>query len=494
MPGLFVRRWMMREWTREERYRVLQDPEEIREIYDKIAGTKYRQIFHVQPVTGLSSDPNGFAKLGDTWHLFYQWCPWGAVHGLKYWYHVSSRDLVHWKNEGIGLKPDTLYDSHGVHSGSAYVKDGEMYIFYTGNHRDEEWIRTPYTCAAEMKDGKLVKLAEPLFGPMSGYTEHQRDPKLVWNEEKQKYYIFIGAQTAEKHGAVLVYVSDQLLTGWTFAGELKIPGYEDFGGMWECPSVIRISGKDVLIFSPQYTKLPGRGESTNHTVYIIGMMDYDTLTFTPESGYQYLDHGFDFYAAQAAGSNLDEDHAAVIAWIGLPDNHYPTAEIDWEGSMTIPRVLSLKDGKLIQEPVRKIAELREEEIPGDSSLPDACEMLIRFGEEACDLALFADLEGNGGLRITADPAKKVLTVDKSGMELSFNKEVGEVLEVPLDRELEDMRIFIDHCSAEIFINGGEQTFTAHVYPTDVEHNYRVNADAEVKIYTMKPAVTDDFVV
>jgi beta-fructofuranosidase len=31
-------------------------------------------------VTGLSSDPNGFAFYDGVWHLFYQWCPWGAVH------------------------------------------------------------------------------------------------------------------------------------------------------------------------------------------------------------------------------------------------------------------------------------------------------------------------------------------------------------------------------------------------------------------------------
>ena len=91
----------MKEWTREERYRVLKGPEEIRDLYDRIQGSAYRQRYHVQPITGLSSDPNGFALHNGTWHLCYQWCPWGAVHGLKYWYHVVSGDLIHWQNAGI---------------------------------------------------------------------------------------------------------------------------------------------------------------------------------------------------------------------------------------------------------------------------------------------------------------------------------------------------------------------------------------------------------
>ena len=280
----------MKEWTREERYRVLQSPDEIRELYDRTRRSVYRQHYHVQPITGLSSDPNGFALHQGVWHLCYQWCPWGAVHGLKYWYHTTSRDLIRWENAGIGLKPDCFYDNRGTHSGSAISCGDDLYFFYTGNHRDDDWTRTPYTCAAVLgADNTLRKLPEPLFGPRDSHSEHQRDPKVVWNPEKQKYYIFIGAQTKDLRGCVLIYESAELLSGWRFAGELKVPGYEAFGGMWECPYIVNISGRDVLIFSPQYTKLPGRGESTNHNVYLIGRMDYDTLTFSPDADYHHLD-------------------------------------------------------------------------------------------------------------------------------------------------------------------------------------------------------------
>lgn len=485
----------MKEWTREERYRVLKSPDEIRDLFSRIQNSAYRQTYHVQPVTGLSSDPNGFALYKGVWHLFYQWCPWGAVHGLKYWYHVSSRDLISWKNEGIGLSPDRDYDNKGTHSGSAISKDDDLYFFYTGNHRDENWIRTPYTCAAVLgPDGKPFKLEEPLFGPRPDYSEHQRDPKIVWNEEKKRYYIFIGAQTLDQKGTVLIYQSEKLLEGWSFAGALKVPGYEDFGGMWECPCIQRISGKDVLIFSPQYTTLPGRGNSTNHNVYLIGQMDYDTLTFTPEGPYRYLDFGFDFYAAQLAANVTDPDKAIMISWIGLPDNHYPTEENDWEGSMTLPRELRIKNGALVQTPVFGIEALRTEAVSQPGVLPEACEMLVSNNGGDLDLNLFTRADGSGGFRIHYSNETKICTIDRTGMNKRFNQNVFEVLDMPLEKELKDLRIFIDRSSIEIFANNGEALFTSHVYPEADEHGYTVNGSASMTTYKLKPSVADDFVM
>ena len=485
----------MKEWTREERYRVLQSPEEIRGLHERISKSVYRQTYHVQPVTGLSSDPNGFALHKGVWHLCYQWCPWGAVHGLKYWYHVTSTDLIHWKNEGIGLAPDCYYDNRGTHSGSAISVGDDLYFFYTGNHRDEDWTRTPYTCAAVLSaDGKPRKLEKPLFGPRDTHSEHQRDPKIVWVESKKKYYIFIGAQTSDLRGCVLVYESAELLSGWIFAGQLKVPGYEGFGGMWECPYIVNLSGTDVLIFSPQYTKLPGRGNSTNHNVYFLGKMDYDTLTFTPEGEYHYLDYGFDFYAAQGAANVGDPDKAILISWIGLPDNHYPTEEEDWEGTMTLPRELRVKDGRLVQTPISGIETLHGPEVPANGDLPSECEVQVEVPAGDFDLNLFTKADGTGGLRLHYDAAKKVCTLDRAGMDKRFNEQVFEVLDMPLEAPLKTLRIFIDRCSTEFFANGGEATFTTRSYPTEREFHYTVSDGAKLRVWTLHPSVKDDFVV
>ena len=114
------------EWSREERYRKIEDitEEEYENIKQKVKSSPYRQKYHIQPNTGLLNDPNGFSYFKGKYHLFHQWFPLGPVHGVKYWYHLSSADLVLWEDEGIAMAPDTVYDSHGVFSGSALpVKD-----------------------------------------------------------------------------------------------------------------------------------------------------------------------------------------------------------------------------------------------------------------------------------------------------------------------------------------------------------------------------------
>ena len=285
-----------------------------------------------------------------------------------------------------------------------------------------------------------------------------------------------------------------MLEGWKLAGQLNVPGYEKFGGMWECPYIVNISGKDVLIFSPQYTKLPGRGESTNHNVYFIGKMDYDTLTFTPETDYQYLDFGFDFYAAQGAANVGDPDKAILISWIGLPDNHYPTEPEEWEGSMTLPRELRVSGSKLIQTPVAGITDLREEEIPAEGKLPEYGEVEATFTGEDTDFNLYTKADGSGGFRIHYDAAKKVATIDRTGMDKRFNENVGEILDMPLPNGLQKLQIFIDRCSVEIFANDGEATFTSHIYPTADEHNYTASHYNSLKIWKYKASVKDDFVV
>lgn len=478
----------MRKWTLEERYQILKNKNEIKELYSRVKESPYRQKYHIQPVTGLLSDPNGFVYHQGTWHLFYQWCPWGAVHGIKYWYHVTSSDLVNWSNQGIGLAPDTEYDNKGVHSGSGFSTGQELYLFYTGNHRDENWLRTPYTCGALMVgENKFKKFAQPLFGPRKEYTEHQRDPKIVYNKDNQKYYLLLGARSKEDEGKILLYSAKELKGDWLFLGELRIEGFTGLGKMWECPSIIRIDNKDVLIFSPQYIKIAGRGNTTNHNIYFIGKMDYDNLIFYPDGPYQFLDYGFDFYAAQFAAAQ-DSNSSLLIGWIGLPDNHY-SQDGDWEGSLSLPREVTIKEGKLYQIPVKAINSLRRK-IVNDNKLLRACEIEIMVNNDEFDLNLFTKVDGSGGLRIHYD--NQTCNVDKTGLDIQFNQEIGQNLSFPLTNQLKKLNIYIDHSSCELFFNEGEETFTMHVFPTEQEDNYFCSESENITIYELRSAVVDNF--
>ena len=116
-----------------------------------------------------------------TYYVSHQWFPLGAVHGLKYWFNYTSKDLVTFEPNGPILKPDTIYDSHGVYSGSAFEFEGNLYYMYTGNHRDEEWKRYASQMIAKVKqDGSIEKLNKPVIAHQpEGYTSHFRVQKYL---------------------------------------------------------------------------------------------------------------------------------------------------------------------------------------------------------------------------------------------------------------------------------------------------------------------------
>ena len=72
----------MQKWTKEEKAQILSERDEKRLslLHQQISQSVWRGQYHVQTVTGLMNDPNGFSYFNGKWHLFYQWFPFGAVH------------------------------------------------------------------------------------------------------------------------------------------------------------------------------------------------------------------------------------------------------------------------------------------------------------------------------------------------------------------------------------------------------------------------------
>ena len=163
-----------------KRMLMKRDTDELVRVHEKNAASMWRATYHVQPVTGLMNDPNGFTYCNKKWHLFYQWFPFGPVHGLKHWYHVTSPDLIHWENRGVALLPTGKYENCGCYSGTAISEGDTIYFAYTGNYRDENRIRRPHQLLATLEgDEQYTKAMRPLITPNENYTEHQRDPKIV---------------------------------------------------------------------------------------------------------------------------------------------------------------------------------------------------------------------------------------------------------------------------------------------------------------------------
>jgi beta-fructofuranosidase len=462
-------------WTKEERYRLIEEAsqEELKKLKSEVSACKWRQTFHIQPVTGLLNDPNGFSYYKGEYHLFYQWFPLGPVHGIKYWYHTKSKDLVHWENVGIAIEPTDEYNSHGAYSGSAIEHEGKLYLFYTGNTRDKNWERHPYQCLAFMDHtGKIEKLKYPVIQEVpNGYTDHFRDPK-VWKSGK-KFYAAIGAQRENETGCVVLYSSTDLLN-WNFEGELKT-NLKDFGYMWECPDYFELKDKGILIFSPQ--GLEPRGDHFQNIYqsgYILGnKLDIDQLSITHTS-FQELDRGFDFYAPQTM---LDPNGRRIlVGWMGLPEIHYPTDQNGWAHCLTLPRELSIRNSKLIQQPVKELQTLRKQRHVINDVL---CQEKKRYeGFTGTSYEMICDFENldaeEFGIEFRAGRDEKTIIkysadfkkvfLDRTFSGKSVGEEFGTVRKCFIDSHKIKFHLFVDTSSVEIFINDGEEVFTSRIFP------------------------------
>ena len=94
----------------------------------------FRPHLHIAPPTGLMNDPNGLIFDGEKYHLFYQWFPFDAIHGMKHWKHLITKDFQHYQSAD-DLIPCELFESHGCYSGGALKVGDKLAMFYTGNTR-----------------------------------------------------------------------------------------------------------------------------------------------------------------------------------------------------------------------------------------------------------------------------------------------------------------------------------------------------------------------
>lgn len=444
----------------------------------------HRLQYHLMPAVGLLNDPNGLIQYKGTYHVFFQWNPFGTVHGAKCWGHCTSQDLIYWQEHPPSLVPSEWYERDGCFSGSAVEVDGDMVLFYSGNVGHDNNILETYQCMAVSHNGFIFEKKGPVVLLPEGYTSHFRDPK-VWKRDGV-WYMVIGAQTFSQEGAVVLFASSDLKE-WELKGTLagnRINGLIDFGYMWECPDFFELDGNDVLIVSPQGLEAK---ESFYHNVfqsgYFVGKWNVGTTEF-PHGEFIELDRGFDFYAPQTFHDQLGR--RIMLGWMGMTDEqetHQPTIEKGWVHALTIPREIELKNNRIIQKPVQELQKLREEngfqcrtsiedetktwpELAGTVSEIKAC-----FHENQADTI---KIEIRKNLSIVYIQHMKRLTLERK----RFIDGKIESRSCFLDK-LEDLHIFLDTSSIELFVNGGEEVFTARFFAEATDVDVFITADGRV---------------
>lgn len=449
-----------------------------------MSNRKFRQKFHIEPEKGLLNDPNGLIFYKGEYHFFYQHNPESCTHANKQWSHIKSKNLLNWETLPPALLPNDYFDKNGCYSGSAIEKDGKLYLLYTGNVKEGD-IRTPYQVLAESEDGiNFKKIALPLKTYEKGYTAHFRDPKIY--EEDGKYYFVLGAQRENLTGTVVKYVSTDLIN-WEFQGEI-IQG-DEWGYMVECPDLIKLDKKYILLTSPQGIEPQGSLYNNRYqSGYVIGGETLKKEEFTFEK-FRELDRGFEFYAPQTFVDG--KGRRILVAWMGMPEEEeHPTVHGGWIHCFTLPRELKLVGDRVYQLPLVEFEKLRKsEKVLSDIKVEKefhhqdlkgaTYEMNLEF--ENLDESFSIYLRSSEDMR-----EKTVLSYNHCENSLTLNRDFsGEGYrgerKVFLERELNRIQIFMDNSSVEIFVNGGEEVLTARIYPGPESKNIKILCENSIAI-------------
>ncbi len=431
---------------------------------ERLRTHRWHNGFHLEMPVGLINDPNGLSFYQGEYHIFYQWNPTGCEQKNKHWGHVATRDFIHYTAPVVSLQPSDWFDKDGCYSGCAFVEDEQLRVIYTGNVKNEKNERESYQCLGEFQpDGTIRKAGVLISHQPPGYTAHFRDPYVFFRGGAK--YMVLGAQTDNLSGRALLY--KQADDKWAFVGEIKT-ALENFGYMWECPNLLDFDGQDVLLFSPQ--GLPARAygwQNLYQSGYVCGQLELGEPLLCHAS-FEEIDHGFDFYAPQGLEH---QGRKLLLGWIGMPEREgeYPTAAEGWLYSLTMPRELELKSGRLYQQPARELRDLRKTAVPVgvngkdgfEISLPRQAELDLTLVWGQAESVSYTLYFGSDKLVFSYASATGVFCIDRNSLRLGgkgerrFKLAAAETLRVQL---------FIDRAVVECFLQQGEKAATSVYFP------------------------------
>lgn len=438
-----------------------------------------RPQFHFSSPVGWLNDPNGFSEYKGEHHLFFQYYPYATHWDSMHWGHTKSKDFIKWEYLPVALAPDCEYDNFGVFSGSAIEEEEKQILVYTAVK--EETLENGKKCIWQNQciavgDGinyeKLKKnpvvTADML--PKGSSKEDFRDPK-IWKEDNQ-YYMVVASRSSDGSGQIALFYAKGLST-WKFAGILDRSDNK-LGKMWECPDFYPLGDKQILMISTQETKAEDlEFHNGNDSAFLIGNYNKEKLTFNRQK-VQSIDHGLDFYAPQTM--QTEDGRRIMIGWMQSWDNKMYSDNQSWSGMMTIPRELSLKNGRVCQQPVRELNAYRKNEVSYRNICIENCmekeiklkgiegriidlELRIKGDSyEECRIKLASN--ENLYSEIIYNREKEILTFDRTYSGLKRDIISTRSMQAESKNEVLSLRILVDRYSVEIFVNNGEQVMTS----------------------------------
>ncbi|GAB3753342.1 2,6-beta-fructan 6-levanbiohydrolase [Zhihengliuella somnathii] len=483
-------------------------------------GAAYRPQVHLTPSEHWMNDPQRPIVIDGLWHFYYLYnADYPDGNGTE-WYHVTSNDLVHWRDEGVAIEKyrnglgdietgSVVVDEHGT---AGFGQDAVLAIVtqqHEGVQRQSLFVS---------KDGGYT-FADSGLNPVldNPGTQHFRDPKVFWDATTGRWTMALA------EGNKIGFYSSPDLRTWTY-----LSGFQrDDVGLLECPDLfpLAVDGDPDRV---KWILLSGaNGESygkPHGTAYWVG--EWDGTSFTPDSAEpRWLDHGSDFYATVTwddptveADKVLDSRYA--IGWM----NNWSYAEDlpteAWHGGQdSIVRSIRLTtrdaDPALVSTPVDTLANLEDAPainmnftVHGGSTteigvepsgayrlratvdLTDSAgidELRFHLGEQPASALTF-------GYDVAARRVFLVRDADSVAQRMPEEYRQIRTAEISAETNLLTFDVIVDESSIEMFVNDGEATLSSLVYLQPGRDNMSLqaigNGTAEISDLTVTPLHLD----
>lgn len=421
-------------------------------VFDSKNREKFRSIYHHTPIYGWMNDPNGMFYKDGVWHLYYQYNPYGSQWENMTWAHSTSTDLIHWKNHGEVIQPDALGT---IFSGSSVVdkentagfgKDAVVAFYTSAGAAQTQSI------AYSMDNGETFKkyVNNPI---LTSDVPDFRDPNVFWNEEVKQWNLILAA------GQQMNIYSSKNLKDWKFESSFG-EGYGNHGGVWECPDLLKMGDKWVLICNIN----PGGPFGGSATQYFVG--SFDGHKFTCESKPEvtkWMDYGKDHYAT-VSFSNAPDSRIVVLPWMSNWQyaNQVPTQQ--FRSANGLPRDLGLYsyngEDYVSVKPSPEVFAAFEKK-PSGRLQPAAYIEVTNIKSNASIV-----LSNDKGERVTMvyDGKNSTFSMDRTESGVTdFHSDFKAKTVAPTNGVIKSMQIFIDRCSIEAFDTEGKVAMTNLVF-------------------------------
>lgn len=441
-----------------------------------------RPGYHLLPGANWTNETHGLIYYKGKYHLFNQKNGTNLYLGQINWGHFSSEDLIHWTEHKPALAPEYDYDRIGIWSGHAVIdNDGKPAIMYTGSNGKHTGMNLAYAKDDALIEWEKYKNNPVVDGPPAGFTrKDMRDPYL-W-KEGNAWYMIIGYGVVEgniEKGSVILYKSDDL-KNWKFIHELftGAPQVDDSGIFWEMPVFWKLNNKYILLVN----KVPQPGKPA---VALYWTGNFKNEKFVPDHK---IPKKLELINRLLSPSVTTDEQGRTVAIAIIPDETSAMAQLKqgWTHLYSIPRLWSLKNGKLCQQPLPELSKLRGDRKTlgartlnsGEhlqlSSSTHQTEIAMKLKPADCSvfgIELGKNTDGSELTRIYFDVVNGKIVVDsKKSTTREFIPTDVRTASFKIDPNTEvDLHIFIDGSVIEVFINN-EDAFTTRIFPEKESSN------------------------